>query len=105
MLAVLVVVWVMIALSAIGIDIGPLLAGAGVVGIAIGFGAQTLVRDVVSGVFFLLDDAFGWASTSRRAASRERSRASRCARCACAITGAPCIRSPTASSHRYQSQP
>jgi small-conductance mechanosensitive channel len=58
MLAVLVVVWVMIALSAIGIDIGPLLAGAGVVGIAIGFGAQTLVRDVVSGVFFLLDDAF-----------------------------------------------
>ena len=58
MLAVLVVVWVMIALSAVGIDIGPLLAGAGVVGIALGFGAQTLVRDVVSGVFFLLDDAF-----------------------------------------------
>ncbi len=57
-LAVLVVIWVMIALSAVGIDIGPLLAGAGVVGIALGFGAQTLVRDVVSGVFFLLDDAF-----------------------------------------------
>ena len=35
-----------------------MLAGAGVVGIAIGFGAQTLVRDIVSGVFFLLDDAF-----------------------------------------------
>jgi small-conductance mechanosensitive channel len=49
---------VMIALSALGVQIGPLLAGAGVVGIAIGFGAQTLVRDVVSGVFFLLDDAF-----------------------------------------------
>jgi moderate conductance mechanosensitive channel len=45
-------------LSAIGIDIGPLLAGAGVVGIAIGFGAQALVRDVVSGIFFLIDDAF-----------------------------------------------
>jgi moderate conductance mechanosensitive channel len=57
-LGVLVVVWVMIALSAVGIDIGPLLAGAGVVGIALGFGAQTLVRDVVSGIFFLLDDAF-----------------------------------------------
>ena len=57
-LGVLVVVWVMIALSAVGIDIGPLLAGAGVVGIAIGFGAQTLVRDVVSGIFFLIDDAF-----------------------------------------------
>jgi moderate conductance mechanosensitive channel len=57
-LATLGVVWVMIALSALGIDIGPLLAGAGVVGIALGFGAQTLVRDVVSGIFFLLDDAF-----------------------------------------------
>jgi small-conductance mechanosensitive channel len=57
-LGVLVVIWVMIALSAVGIDIGPLLAGAGVVGIALGFGAQTLVRDVVSGIFFLLDDAF-----------------------------------------------
>ncbi len=57
-LTVLIVVWVMIALSAVGIDIGPLLAGAGVVGLALGFGAQTLVRDVVSGIFFLLDDAF-----------------------------------------------
>jgi small-conductance mechanosensitive channel len=58
MLATLAVVWVLIALSALGVDIGPLLAGAGVVGIALGFGAQTLVRDVVSGIFFLLDDAF-----------------------------------------------
>jgi small-conductance mechanosensitive channel len=49
---------IMIILSSLGVHIGPLLAGAGVVGIAIGFGAQTLVRDIVSGVFFLLDDAF-----------------------------------------------
>jgi moderate conductance mechanosensitive channel len=49
---------VMLVLSSLGVDIGPLLAGAGVVGLAIGFGAQTLVRDIVSGVFFLLDDAF-----------------------------------------------
>jgi len=49
---------VLMALSALGIDIAPLIAGAGVVGIAVGFGAQTLVRDVMSGVFFLLDDAF-----------------------------------------------
>jgi len=48
----------MIMLSALGVDIGPLLAGVGVVGIAIGFGSQTLVRDIVSGAFFLLDDAF-----------------------------------------------
>ena len=46
------------ALAAMGLQIGPLLAGAGVVGIAVGFGAQTLVRDVISGIFFLLDDAF-----------------------------------------------
>jgi small-conductance mechanosensitive channel len=48
----------LMALSSIGIEIGPLIAGAGVVGVAIGFGAQTLVRDVIAGVFFLLDDAF-----------------------------------------------
>jgi small-conductance mechanosensitive channel len=56
--ATLVVMVVMIILSSLGVHIGPLLAGAGVVGLAIGFGAQTLVRDIVSGVFFLLDDAF-----------------------------------------------
>ena len=45
-------------LSSFGVNVGPLLAGAGVVGVAIGFGAQALVRDVVSGIFFLIDDAF-----------------------------------------------
>ena len=45
-------------LSSFGVNIGPLLAGAGVLGVAIGFGAQALVRDVVSGIFFLIDDAF-----------------------------------------------
>lgn len=54
----IIVLTVLLALSQIGIDITPLLAGAGIVGLAIGFGAQTLVRDVVSGVFFLFDDAF-----------------------------------------------
>ena len=44
--------------SAMGVNIGPLLAGAGIVGIAVGFGAQTLVRDILSGIFFLFDDAF-----------------------------------------------
>ncbi|MEO1274330.1 MAG: mechanosensitive ion channel family protein, partial [Pseudomonadota bacterium] len=41
-----------------GVNVAPLFAGAGIVGIAIGFGAQTLVRDIISGAFFLLDDAF-----------------------------------------------
>jgi small-conductance mechanosensitive channel len=49
---------VMIILSELGVNIGPLIAGAGVIGLAIGFGAQTLVRDILSGAFFLLDDAF-----------------------------------------------
>ncbi len=54
----LMVMAVLISLSALGVNIGPLIAGAGVIGIAIGFGAQTLVRDIVSGFFYLLDDAF-----------------------------------------------
>ena len=54
----LIIMAVLISLSSMGINIGPLIAGAGVIGIAIGFGAQTLVRDIVSGFFYLLDDAF-----------------------------------------------
>jgi len=52
----LVVVVALILLSELGIDIAPLLAGAGVVGLAIGFGSQKLVQDVISGVFNLLED-------------------------------------------------
>ncbi len=54
----IVTITVLLALSQLGVNITPLLAGAGVFGLAIGFGAQTLVKDVVSGVFFLMDDAF-----------------------------------------------
>jgi small-conductance mechanosensitive channel len=57
-LAVLFVIVSLIVLSSIGVNIGPLIAGAGVVGLAIGFGAQTLVRDIIAGVFFLIDDSF-----------------------------------------------
>jgi len=49
---------ILMVLSSLGIEIGPLIAGAGVAGVAIGFGAQTLVKDVISGIFYLLDDAF-----------------------------------------------
>jgi small-conductance mechanosensitive channel len=52
------VIFGLIALGNLGIDITPLLAGAGIVGLAVGFGAQKLVTDVVSGIFFLVDDAF-----------------------------------------------
>lgn len=57
-LAVVVVSIILILLLEIGINVSPLFAGAGVVGLAIGFGSQTLVRDIFSGAFFLLDDAF-----------------------------------------------
>ncbi|WP_274427274.1 mechanosensitive ion channel domain-containing protein [Chelativorans sp. YIM 93263] len=53
----LVVMAVMITLSELGLDIGPLLAGAGVLGLAIGFGAQKLVQDVITGVFIQLENA------------------------------------------------
>lgn len=46
----------LIVLSEIGVDIGPLLAGAGVIGLAVGFGAQTLVKDVITGLFILMED-------------------------------------------------
>jgi len=57
-LVVIIVMASLIVLAALGVNIGPLIAGAGVFGLAIGFGAQTLVKDIISGVFFLMDDAF-----------------------------------------------
>jgi small-conductance mechanosensitive channel len=57
-LSVLFVLVSLIILSSLGLNIGPLIAGAGVIGLAIGFGSQTLVKDILSGVFFLIDDAF-----------------------------------------------
>ena len=56
MLVLLVTLVVMVTLSELGLDIGPLLAGAGVIGIAIGFGAQTLVKDIITGLFILVED-------------------------------------------------
>lgn len=48
----------MLVLGEIGFELGPLLAGAGVLGLAIGFGAQALVKDVISGFFIILEDQF-----------------------------------------------
>lgn len=56
--ALLGVVTIMMVLSGLGVEIGPLIAGAGIFGVAIGFGSQTLVKDVISGVFYMMDDAF-----------------------------------------------
>ena len=56
MLSVLVVLTSLIILSHIGVDITPLLAGAGVIGVAIGFGSQALVKDIITGLFILMED-------------------------------------------------
>ncbi|MGZ0247967.1 MAG: mechanosensitive ion channel family protein, partial [Alphaproteobacteria bacterium] len=58
LLIIIVIIAGMVALAELGVDIAPLFAGAGVLGLAIGFGAQSLIKDIFSGAFFLLDDAF-----------------------------------------------
>ena len=50
---------VLISLGEFGINLGPMIAGAGIVGVAIGFGAQSLVRDFLTGIFMLLEDQYG----------------------------------------------
>lgn len=57
-----VAVWsvaVITALGTTGIELGPLIAGAGIAGVAIGFGAQSLVQDCIAGLFMLLEDQYG----------------------------------------------
>jgi|694.fasta_scaffold40349_2 small conductance mechanosensitive channel len=56
------IVWtvaVLMALEALGVNVAPLLASAGVVGVALGFGAQTMVKDYLSGIFLIIEDQFG----------------------------------------------
>ena len=55
----------LVILSEIGVSIGPLLAGAGVAGVAIGFGAQTLVKDFITGVFILIEDSLHVGDVAR----------------------------------------
>lgn len=58
--SIVLLVWVVLAiLNVLGVNIAPFIASAGVVGLAVGFGAQNLVRDFVSGVFMLLEDQYG----------------------------------------------
>ena len=46
-------------LSEVGVDVGPIIAGAGIIGIALGFGAQSLVSDFLSGIFMIFEDQYG----------------------------------------------
>jgi small conductance mechanosensitive channel len=64
--ALMIVIVIFVALnvlSEIGVNVAPLIAGAGVVGVAIGFGSQTLVKDVITGMFLLLEDAVAVGDT------------------------------------------
>jgi len=54
----LIIVVIIIILSVWGLDVGPILAGAGIVGVAIGFGAQSLIKDLLSGVFIVFDNYY-----------------------------------------------
>jgi small-conductance mechanosensitive channel len=56
------VIWliaIFMILAEFGLNLGPLIASAGVIGVALGLGAQTLVRDILSGVFMLVEDQYG----------------------------------------------
>ena len=69
--ALLIIIMIFVALnvlSEIGVNVAPLIAGAGVVGVAIGFGSQTLVKDVITGMFLLLEDAVAVGDTVQIAA-------------------------------------
>jgi moderate conductance mechanosensitive channel len=57
LLVVILTMAILTTLSELGVNIGPLLAGAGVIGLAIGFGAQTLVKDIITGAFILIEDS------------------------------------------------
>jgi small-conductance mechanosensitive channel len=56
------VIWIIaigMILGEFGFNLGPVIASAGVIGVAIGLGAQTLVRDILSGIFMLIEDQYG----------------------------------------------
>lgn len=61
--AVVFTIMIMLVLAEFNVNLGPLLASAGIVGLAIGFGAQALVKDIISGMFMLLEDQYGVGDT------------------------------------------
>jgi small-conductance mechanosensitive channel len=58
LLTFIIVVSVLVAMSEMGVNVGPMLAGAGVVGLVLGMGAQSLLKDILAGIFYIADDAF-----------------------------------------------
>lgn len=62
-IALIATIFILAALSTVGIDVTPLLAGAGVIGLAVSLGSQTLVKDIVAGLFYMMDDVFRLGET------------------------------------------
>ena len=86
-------------LSRVGLDIGPVIASAGIIGVALGFGSQTLVKDFLSGIFMIFEDQYGVGDVvDLGEASPARSRRSACVSPGCATPTAPSGTSATASS-------
>ena len=57
LLITIVIIAIFVGLSTLGVDVTPLLAGAGIIGLAVGFGAQTLVQDLITGLFIVVEDS------------------------------------------------
>ena len=86
-------------LGQLGLDIGPAVAGLGVVGIAVGFGAQSLVRDYLNGALILIENQFAKGDVVRIGRRRRHGRGLHaCGGRRCAISTASSTRSPTARS-------
>jgi small conductance mechanosensitive channel len=90
----------MLILGEVGISIAPILAAAGVVGVAVGFGAQSLIKDYFTGFFLLIEDQIRTEKSLKSAEKRARWKKSPCAMSGCATLKAACISSPTAPSPR-----
>jgi len=58
LMAVIITIALMMIIKELGLDIGPIIAGAGIIGLAVGFGAQSLVKDMINGFFILMEDQY-----------------------------------------------
>ena len=65
---------ILLVLSQFNFNLAPLLAGAGVIGLAIGFGAQSIVKDIITGFFIIFEDQFAVGDVFKRGHLKERSR-------------------------------
>ena len=91
----------LVILGELGVNLGPLIAGAGIGGVALGFGAQSIVKDFLSGLFMLIEDQYGVGDVDRhRPRHRHRRRGLAAIDDPARRAGAPCGTSPTARSAR-----